>query len=71
MTTKKCDRCKRYFDMDVRRSEAKIVVPFAMPINMDLCPDCTAQLLSWIKNEAEFFERRGLPTAYMRGEENG
>lgn len=25
---------------------------------IDLCPDCTAQLLSWIKNEAEFFERK-------------
>lgn len=63
MTARKCDRCKGYFDIDSKRSEfadfawVKIVVRFERPIEIDLCPDCTSQLLRWIKNEAEFFER--------------
>lgn len=54
MTARKCDRCKDYYDIDSRRSEVKIAVRCERPIEIDLCPDCTAQLLSWIKNEAEF-----------------
>lgn len=58
MTARKCDRCKGYFDIDSKRSEVEFAVRLEKPIEIDLCPDCTAQLLSWIKNEAEFFERK-------------
>ena len=58
MTARKCDRCKDYFDLDTKRSEVKIGVRAEMSFEIDLCPDCTAQLLSWTKNKAEFFERK-------------
>lgn len=58
MIARKCDRCKGYFDNISKRSEVKMGVQFESPIEIDLCPDCTVQLLSWIKNEAEFFERK-------------
>ncbi len=55
MIARKCDRCKNYFDIG---SEVKFAVRLERPTEIDLCPDCTAQLLCWIKNEAEFFERK-------------
>lgn len=57
MIARKCDRCKDYYDTDSKRSEVKFAVQFESLIEIDLCPDCTDQLRSWIKNEAEFFER--------------
>ena len=57
MTARKCDRCKGYFDIDSKRSEVKIAVRCERVIDVDLCPDCTSQLLRWLMNEAEFFER--------------
>lgn len=50
MTARKCDRCKDYFDIDSKRSEVKIAVRDERPIEIDLCPCCTAQLLCWINN---------------------
>lgn len=58
MRARKCDRCKGYFDLDSKRSEVNVHVFGERPLEIDLCPDCTAQLLRWIKNEAEFFERK-------------
>lgn len=58
MTARKCDRCKDYFDIDSKRSEVKIAVQCERVIDIDLCPCCTAQLLCWIMNKAEFFERK-------------
>lgn len=58
MTARKCDRCKAYCDFNSERSEVKIVARTGMPIEVDLCPDCTTQLLCWIKNKAELFERK-------------
>ena len=61
MTARKCDRCKSFYDIDSKGAIVKIVnydVRVRKIIESDLCPDCTEQLNSWIKNKAEFFERK-------------
>lgn len=58
MRARKCDRCKGYFDLDSKRSEVNVAVWGERSLEIDLCPDCTAHLLSWLKDEAVFSKRR-------------
>jgi len=59
MKARKCDRCKGYFDINSERSEVKMIPWNERPLDwIDLCPDCTVQLLSWFKNEADVIEAK-------------
>ena len=56
MNAKKCDRCKRYYDMP---SFEQGVAVYANETGwkggkeLDLCDECTEKLVRWLKNEVE------------------
>lgn len=53
MTAKKCDRCGKYYDILSARSSLKFYRQQKSDIaDIDLCPDCTEDLETWLRNEA-------------------
>ena len=53
MTAKKCDRCGKYCNLLSARSVLKIYRQQKSNISdIDLCPDCTEDIETWLRNEA-------------------
>lgn len=47
MNIKKCDRCGKIYELDIRTIYSLIQGEY----QLDLCPDCKNELVAWIKNE--------------------
>ena len=53
MTAKKCDRCGKYCDILSARSSLKFYRQKKPDVSdIDLCPDCTEDIETWLRNEA-------------------
>ena len=52
MNAKKCDRCKDFYDLDSERSQVSFSRCGKGCIDVDLCPECTADFELWVQNRA-------------------
>ena len=60
MNAKKCDRCKEFYDLDSKRSQVSFSPYGKNRIDVDLCPECTADFESWIRNVAYIVSAKDL-----------